>query len=505
MSALPRPALEPAPGPAVGVRRGRDDVGAGAAHARRVSALLVRATSAELLAVRQASVLALLVELLAEPSLERALDAFAGALAARFGADRVAVALAAEDGTLRCAAISQQALVDVASAEAKLLLAAMEEACELECAVRFPERQARLGVLTAHRALAGRRADTVLASVPLYHDDALIGAVLLERRDADAFEDGAIALLEEVALAVAPLLALRREAARGPLERARRGGGEWLERHLGSTRAGRRLALGLGTLALALVSIWPVAGHVAAEAELVPRERRLVTAPVDGYVEEVTVSAGERVVPGQVLARLDRRELELELTRRDSEIASAEAEFRAAMASHDRQATAVARAVLERERALRLLAERRLERSELRAPIAGLVISGDPGGATGTPVARGETLFEIAPAEGYEVHLLVDEKDVHDVHEGQRGTLGLRTRPDEALGLIVQAIHPVAESGDGASRFRVRARLAEAPGETLRPGQSGVARLEAGRLGLAAKLLRPVRRRLAELRWRLPW
>ena len=205
-----------------------------------------------------------------------------------------------------------------------------------------------------------------------------------------------------------------------------------------------------------------------------------------------------------MLARLDRRELELELARRDSEIASAEAEFRAAMASHDRQATAVARAVLTRERALRQLTVRRLERSELRAPIAGLVISGDPGDAMGSPIARGETLFEIAPAEGYEVHLLVDEEDVHDVHAGQRGTLGLRTRPGEALGLVVEAVHPVAESGDGASRFRVRAQLTEASDETLKPGQSGVARLQAGRDSLAAKLLRPVRRRLVELRWRLP-
>jgi len=494
--------------------------GAGAAAA------LVRATRAEFLAGRQALVLEIVAGLLDEPNLERALDAFASTLRTRFDATRATVALASDDGTLTFGTIAGQARVDTSSAEVRLLLDAMTEGTEQGTTARYPATGDRLGALVAHRTLAGRREDTVLVSVPMYHDGRLVAAFMLERRDPDAFSAPTRDLLERIALAAAPLIGLHRVAGRGPLDRLGDDIGALLERRLGSSRPGGRFAVAIGAATLAALCLVPVERHVVAEAELVPQERRLVTAPVSGYIETVSVVAGERVAEGQLLARLDRRELELEATRRDSEIGSAEAEFRSAMASHDRKATAVARARLSRERTLRELVERRLERSDLRAPIAGVVVSSDPADRAGAPVTRGDTLFEIAPASGYEVHLLVDERDIRDVRAGQQGKLALRARPGEALPLDVQAIHPVAESADGASRFRVRAELLGPVGDAsasadvalarvdgtepglgaaapaLRPGERGTVRLAAGRTTIAARLARPVGRRLAALWWR---
>ena len=486
----------------------------------------MRAVRAELLAARQAAVLGVLAELLDAPDLERALDALAGALASRFGAARAAVATADRTEALAFGAIAGRASVDRGSVEVRLLLDAMGEAVARGTAVRHPAVDERLGALVAHRALAARADDTTILSVPMYHDARLVGAFLLERPDRDAFAPSTVHLLERVALAAAPVVAMRRDADRGACARLRGQTVRGLEARLGTDRPGTRLLAGVAALALAAACLVPIERHVVAEAELVPRERRLVAAPLAGHVEEIAVVAGERVEAGQLLARLDRRELELEAARRDSDIDTAEAEFRAAMASHDRKATGVARARLARERALRELVTRRLERSELRAPIAGVVVSRDPLERRGAPVARGETLFEIAPVDGYEVHLLVDEADIADVTDGQGGALALNARPGRSLAFDVRSIHPVAESADGATRFRVRAALeattasgpsaseepslgaasAEAPPSAgapgLRPGERGVARLDAGRTTLVAALLRPIGRRLSELRWR---
>ena len=467
------------------------------------SEALPRTTRAERLAQRQAGVLALLAELLDEPTLQHALDAFAGSLQRRFAVARVAVALADERGALRLGALSQRTLVETGSAETRLLLEAMEEAAARERTVRFPRAEEGLGTLAAHRALVAGRAGTNVATVPLYHAEALVGALLLESDGAKAFAPPALELLERVALLAAPLLAVRREAELGAAARLRRDLRAGLARCLGGERPGARLLLALGVAALALASLVPVQRHVGAAAELVPRERRLVTAPVAGFVDEVRVGAGERVAPGQLLARLDRRELDLEAVREDGELAAAEADLRAAMASHDRQASAIARARVEQERAQRALVEHRLERGELRAPVGGLIASGDPLDAVGAPVARGDALFEIVPDDGYEVHLLVDAADVRDVREGQRGELALEARPGEPLELVVRTIHPVAESGAGANRFRVRADLVAGDGLALRPGESGSARLPVGSTSALGRLLRPLRLRLAELRWRL--
>jgi len=466
-----------------------------------------RTVLAELLARRQSIVLALLAELVDEPTLQRALDAFAGALQQRFVAERVAVALADDDGVLHLGAISQRTLVDPGAIEVRLLLEAMEEAAAFETTVRYPPDGGRLSTCAAHRALVAGRAGTCVASVPLYHDDKLIGAILLERVAAKIFAPSTLLLLERVAFVSAPVLALRREAHRGAFGRLRRDVRAALVHRFGAERFGARLLLGIALVALVLGLVVPVEREISATAELVPRERRLVTAPVAGFVDEVLVGAGERVVPGQLLGRLDRRELELEAVREAGEMATAAADLRAAMANHDRQASAIARARLEQERVQRALVEHRLERAELRAPIAGLIASGDPLDAVGAPVERGETLFEIVPGDGYEVHLLVDARDIRDVREGQKGRLVLEARPREPLALVLRTIHPVAESGGGMNRFRVRADLTDdgASGSgalQLRPGESGLARLPVARTSFLGRLAQPILTRVAELLWR---
>jgi len=473
-----------------------------AARADRVIALQARALQAEFLVARQATLIEVLARALDEPTLAQALDALVMAVQQRIGADRVAVALADGEGALHLAAVSQQAVIEMASGEARLLVAAMEEAVHLEQTVRLPGSEERFGVLEAHRSLGARRAGTALVSLPMYHDAQPIGALLVERHDAEPFLPSTLELLEQLAHALAPVLVLRRDAARGVREVLRRASLDALEPLLGADRALLRPGLiGAGIL-VALAVLVPIERHVVATAELVPLERRMVSAPIDGFVDEVTVSAGDRVVAGQLLARLDRRELDLEAALHDSEITRADTEFRDALASRDRKATAIARARLTRQRTLRDLVAQRIDRTELRAAIDGRVISGDPSEASGMPVARGDTLFEIAPAEGYEVHLLVDESDIGRVREGQRGGLALRARPGDALALEVAAIHPVAESEAGANRFRVEAELVETAPQGLRPGQSGTARLSAGRESVAARLLRPLARRAEQLRWR---
>jgi len=275
-----------------------------------------------------------------------------------------------------------------------------------------------------------------------------------------------------------------------------------LARRFGVDKPGTRI-LGLlcvGVLAASVVI--QVNWDIVSNAELLPLERRLVSASQSGFLAQTFVVAGEEVKSGQLLAKLDRREVELDVASRDSEVAVAEAEFRAAMASYDRQETGIARAKLAQARARRDAIGQRLDRTDLIAPINGLVIAADPSRTSGAAVSRGETLFEIAPSDDYEVHILVDEADIHDVKLGQDGELSLRATPGDALAITVSAIHPVAEVSQGKNQFRVRASLINPP-SSLRPGQSGVARLEGGRASALGALTRKLNRRLAEIWWRI--
>lgn len=463
-----------------------------------LDALHARAVRAEKLATHQAVLVGMLAELLASHSLQGALDAFAGALKTRFDCHRVAIALTDKED-LVLAAVSQQAVLDASSSEARLLVDAMREACAQESVVCWPASSDALGVLAAHRALAGRRLSNSLCSVPLYDEQKLVGAFLLERREQRAFP---VPALERLAACLAPLLVLHRRADRGWWAVFRHQLSAGLSRYLGKQRPGLRALCVLSALVFVASLMVTMPWQIVAPAELLSHERRLVTAPQAGFVADMQVAAGDRVMQGQVVARLDRREMELEASSRESEVVMADAEFRAALASYDRQATGIARARLAQARARREGIEQRLSRTDLVSPIDGLVIASDATRTSGMAVSRGETLFEIAPSADFDVHVLVDEADVYNVFAGQTGMLSLRAMPGERLPIVVESVYPVAEANGGENRFRVKASLVD-PEARLRPGQSGVVRLEAGRLSVMAVLTRKLNRRLAELWWRL--
>ena len=462
-----------------------------------LAAVQTRAKRAEILAKHQALLISVLAELLSSHSLERALDALAGALKKRFSCERVAIALD-ENGDLKLAAVSQQGVLETTSSEACLLVDAMREACENESSVCWPPASDDLGILAAHRSLAGRRVSTSLCSVPLYDKQKLVGALLLERRDKREFP---VLTLERLSVCLAPLLVLHRQADRSWWSLLKQSLSSKLEYHLGRDRPGMRLLFAVSAVIFVFSLSMKTHWQIVAPAELLSHERRVITTPQAGFIVDLHVVAGDRVEQGQLLARLDSREIELDATSKKSEVTMAEAEFRVAMASYDHQTAGIARARLAQARARLAGVEQRLSRMNLLSPIDGVIISSDATRASGTPVSRGENLFEIATGTNFDVHVLIDEEDVYDVYKGQTGLLSLRAMPGEHIPIIVESVYPVAEARDGQNRFRVRAALID-PEARLRPGQSGVVRLQGGRASFLSVLTRQLNRRLAELWWR---
>jgi len=148
-------------------KQNNDSVNVETSAPAEVAALHARAQRAESLATDQALLVSMLAELLTTNSLHEALDALAGAMKTQFDCDRVAIALNV-NGELKLFTVSQQAVLEASSSEARLLVDAMSEACTLESVVCWPSSSNALGVLVAHRSLAGRRLSGSLCSVPLY-------------------------------------------------------------------------------------------------------------------------------------------------------------------------------------------------------------------------------------------------------------------------------------------------------------------------------------------------
>ena len=247
----------------------------------------------------------------------------------------------------------------------------------------------------------------------------------------------------------------------------------------------------LGVLAaLAILLAWPVPDRVTANTTIEGMHRLVVTAPIDGFVGQVLVRPGQRVKRGQLLAKLDDRDLKLEQARYRSEREQASGRLRQAMTDHEAPAIALALAEVQQTEAQLALVETKLARTGLTAQEDGLVVSGDWVQQIGSPVETGKEMFEIASGKGYRVVLQVPDRDIARVRAGQEGVLRLAGQPHSAHRFRVVNVTATAGVQDGVNAFRVEADwLGESP--DLSPGMQGVGKIEVGRSNLLTLLTRP--------------
>jgi multidrug efflux pump subunit AcrA (membrane-fusion protein) len=125
------------------------------------------------------------------------------------------------------------------------------------------------------------------------------------------------------------------------------------------------------------------------------------------------------------------------------------------------------------------LIEEKLDRTELRAPLDGLVISGDWSRSLGVPVSRGDLMFQIAPLDRYRVAVQVSDRDIAGFDIGQQGELILSALPRAPIAFHVAAISALAADEVAEPAFRVEGTLETRP-DGLRPGMQGVAKITLG-------------------------
>lgn len=415
---------------------------------------------------------------LQEPKLRASALAVANDLAGRLGCERVGVGVLRHD-TCDVVAISHTATFDRRTDFVRLLAEAMEEVPDLgQSFVHPPLSPDAVGGL-AHASLSASRGDLAVLSVPLADDKDTVGVLTLERGRERPFDAEDLALCEAVGHLLGPVFAMKRQAEMPWTQRsvnACRRAGAML---FGPRHPGLKLVALVLLVATAVLAFATTSYRVAAKVSIEGAVQRSVVAPYQGYVAESLVRAGQSVREGQVLARLDDRDLRLERARWAAETEQMARRYRQSAATQDRASMAIAAAQEEQARAQLALVEERLSRATLAAPFDGLVVLGDLSQLLGSPVEQGKVLFEVAPLDRYRVILNVDERDIAEVALGQRGELALAGMPYERLPFTVRNITPVSSQQDGRNLFRVEAQLDAAP-ERLRPGMEGVGKIEVG-------------------------
>jgi len=415
--------------------------------------------------------------LLEQPNLKESTTAFTTELAARLGCDRVTLGLL-EGKRVRVAAVSHSPQFEKRANLMRAIERAMEEAIDQEEQVVYPaERGGQPVVARAHEALLNESQAGSATSFPLVHGDRVIGALTFERAAGHRFEAPALEICAAVASVAGPIIELKHgNEASLPLHAGRSAKSLW-DRLVGPGHPGWKLGT-IGVIAVAaFLALASGDFRVSANSTVEGVVQRAVSAPLNGFVTEAPLRAGDTVKQGQVIARLDDRDLRLERIKLESQRAQYVKQFREAMGNRERAQIAIVSAQIAQVEAQLALVDEHLTRTALVAPFDGLIVSGDLSQSLGSPVERGQVLFEVAPLEDYRMVLQVDERDIAFVAVGQRGELTVTSMPGERFPFAVRTITPVNTAREGRNFYRVEATLEREGESRLRPGMEGVGKI----------------------------
>lgn len=425
-------------------------------------------------------------------------------LATRFDCDRVSIGFR-RLGRSRVSAISHSAQFGKRMNLVQMLSAAMDESIDQRAVILYPEDQAE-EVYAAHRheILARSHGAGHLLTVPLFAVDHYVGAIVFERPANHPFSQEDAEMLEAVATVLAPVLDEKRQNDRWLSTKVAEAVALQISRLVGPGRLARK------TVAMVLVAVvaffWFARAEyrIASGAVVEGLVQRTVAAAFDGFVAEAPARAGDRVKKGDLLGRLDDRDLTLERLRLVTLRQRQKIEFNRAVAERDRAETRIRQSQIAQVEAQILLVDELLSRTRMLAPFDGLVVAGDLSQSIGSAVARGDPLFTVAPLNAYRVTLQVSERHIADVKPGQTGSLLVTALPDRPFPMRIEKITPVAVYADGATTFRVEASLTEDTSE-LRPGMEGVAKIDVDERRVIAIWTQPIVDWFRVWLWRWVW
>lgn len=423
-------------------------------------------------------------------------------LATRYNCDRVALGLARRR-RVRIAAISNTGLFSRSQGLARKIKAAMEEAFDQERLLLWPVPEENSTDMIVERQMELAEGDETrsILTIPLFDQERYKGAVLFERTDGLRFTERELSRLEALCSILTPLIIEKRENDRWLPMRLVMASANFLGLAFGRSYLVAKLLILIMALAIGALFVVQTNRSVVAEAIVQGVDVRTLSTPFSGFIAEAPRREGDRITEGELLLRLDDRELLLELTRLSALRAQTELERDEAISERDRAEVGLITSRLRQIDAQIELINQQIARSRLNAPFDGVVISGDMSSAIGRSVERGEPLLVIAPLAEYRIDMFVPEDAVDLVQPGQNAILKVTPLPERSFPLMVEGTMPVARYENGQTRYQVTGVL-DTPPDVLVPGMRGAVRIEIDRASLAQVWFMPLIDRVRVWLWK---
>ncbi|HYK42745.1 MAG TPA: GAF domain-containing protein [Thermoanaerobaculia bacterium] len=262
----------------------------------------------------------------------------------------------------------------------------------------------------------------------------------------------------------------------------------------------RRLAWTIGAAALLiLLFAVPWRLRIAGPARILPGRRAAVTAGVDGTILSVLHREGDRVTAGEIIATLDPETYRSAVADARSAFQIAESDVAKFQEAGDSAAMFEAASRRDEMKARLALEEDRFERTSLRSPVAGTIVTPRIEEKVGQLLTKGTELCVVADLGTVLAEVAIPETDASLVRAGQRVALKLNPFPTKIFrGTITRPGSHVRVEGEDS--FVIAETKVENP-EGLQTGMQGTAKVSTERGPIAVAIFRKPARWI----WRKVW
>jgi HlyD family secretion protein len=360
------------------------------------------------------------------------------------------------------------------------VLQAMEEARDaLETIVFQPEGQSLSQKSMPIHDRLGAASQTAICSIPLVVGEECIAVVTIKRSRRFGFPKNTIDEIEKLLLPFGPAIEMSlrgdrnfwdylTESARKLIPAIRKP----------NTPFGRVIRIASIAAAALLVFGW-LPYQPLTPCKMVPGDLTQSIAAFDMQLIDAPVRSGDRVKRGDILAKFDTRQLELERAKLSSQYEQTEVEVRKALVVSDAASASLAKAnamVFANQIAA---VNKKIEQCTIIAPDDGMVMDAELKHKLGQVFAQGTPILSFAKLDDWQLEIHIPETHARYFQAEQKGTFAPASDPVNRLNYTIENISGSAELLDGKNVFVATASI-EGRSEYMRQGMEGLASTNTG-------------------------
>jgi multidrug resistance efflux pump len=242
----------------------------------------------------------------------------------------------------------------------------------------------------------------------------------------------------------------------------------------------RNPAIYIAAILLLTASFIHIPLPISAPCEIVAQSPILITAPLDGIVNEIKVEPGQTVKKGDILFAYDKRALLEELKVAKDQVQMVQAELKRAnsLAFKDKKSldlVGVNKEKLKKEEAELDLAMYRASELDVKSPINGIVMLDDADQWRGKPVHVGESVMTVSDPDKTKIKIWIPENDNVEINPKHTIKIILNTMPEKTFHAKLKYISKYTAINDKSSANFVAEAEWIQPNEDVLSGLKGTA------------------------------